>query len=131
MIINFNNGNYGFRFHQWDIYKDVGIFRNEINQLLKVFPKEEKYVLVDQAKRALNSVVLNIAEIVNQNADKDTKIYINRSHCLSDEVVVCLDCALDDGYITKEKNDKVLQKISSLAKRLKGFTRQLSVKSQY
>jgi len=127
--MTYDNDNYGFRFKEWDIYKDARIFRSEINELLKTFPKEEKYVLVDQTKRALNSIVLNIAESANRNTDKDRKTYINRAHCSLDEVVSCLDCALDDGYLTKEHHKEILIKASSLAKRLRGFTKQLSLSS--
>jgi len=124
--MTFNDDNYGFRFRKWDIYIDARAFRAEINKLLKVYPKEEKYALTDQTKRALNSIILAIAESANRNTDKDMKLYINRAHCSLDEVVACLDCALDDGYITKEKHNENLQKASSLARRLRGFTRQLS-----
>ncbi|MBI4120447.1 MAG: four helix bundle protein [Parcubacteria group bacterium] len=118
--------NYGFRFREWDIYKDARSFRVEINKLLSTYPKEEKYVLVDQTKRALNSIVLNIAESANKNTDKDMRLYINRAHCSLDEVVACLDCALDDSYISKDRYHDAMQLASSLAKRLRGFTSHLS-----
>lgn len=124
--MTFDNDKYGFRFREWDIYKDARAFRIEINFLLKTYPKEEKYALVDQTKRALNSIVLNIAESTNKNTDKDMRLYINRAHCSLDEVVACLDCALDDGYITESQCQEILQKASSLAKRLRGFTNKLS-----
>lgn len=118
--------NYGFRFRDWDIYKDSRKFRIEINEILKTYPKEEKYSLVDQTKRALNSIVLNIAEGSNKNTDKDTRVYINRAQGSLDEVVACLDCALDDKYITNEQHDLILKQASSLAKRLKAFATHLS-----
>ena len=117
---------YGFKFREWDIYKDAREFRKDINELLKKYPKEEKFALIDQTKRALNSIILNIAEGANKNTDKDMRVYINRAHCSLDEVVACLDGAFDDGYITKEKQDAILQRASSLAKRLRAFTKQLS-----
>src|SRR3989344_850704 len=120
------NNNFGFRFRDWDIYKDALKFRNDINELLKTLPKEEKYDLIDQGKRALNSIILNIAESANKNSDKDTRLYINRAQCSLDEVVACLDCALQDGYITQSQHAKALEKASSLAKRLKAFTVHLS-----
>jgi len=126
MTMIFDKDEYGFRFREWDIYKDARMFRVEIDALLKTYPKEEKYALVDQTKRALNSIVLNIAESANKNTDKDMRVYINRAHCSLDEVVSCLDCALDDGYITKEKRAETLKVASSLAKRLRAFTKQLS-----
>lgn len=117
---------YGFRFREWDIYKDGRTFRIEINKLLKNYPKEEKYALVDQTKRALNSILLNIAEGSNKSTDKDARVYINRAHTSLDEVVSCLDCALDDGFITQEQHKQSLINASSLAKRLRRFSRHLS-----
>jgi len=124
--MTFDDDNYGFRFREWDIYKDARQFRIEVNKLLKTYPKEEKYTLIDQIKRALNSIILNIAESANRNTDKDMRVYINRAHCSLDEVVACLDCALDDEYIIREQHTEVLKKASSLAKRLRGFTSKLS-----
>lgn len=120
------NDKYGFRFREWDIYKDARVLRKEINKILKTFPSDEKYSLVDQTKRALNSIALNIAESTNKNTDKDMRVYINRSHCSLDEVIACLDCALDEKYITEEQHDGLLQKASSLAKRLRAFNQYLS-----
>ena len=57
---------------------------------------------------------------------KDTRLYINRAHCSLDEVTACLDCALDDKYISKEDHNLVLEKARSLAKRLRKFTEHLS-----
>jgi len=124
--MTFDNDNYGFRFREWDIYKDAREFRIEINKLLKNYPQEEKYALVDQTKRALNSMIFNIAESTNKNTDKDMRVYINRAHCSLDEVVACLDCALDDGYISQKEHEEKLKQAQSLAKRLRKFTRHLS-----
>lgn len=117
---------YGFRFKNWNIYTDAQEFRNEINKILKKYPQEEKYALTDQTKRALNSIILNIAEGSNRNSDKDKKVFINRAHSSLDEVVACLDCALNDKYIEKPKYEELLTKASGLAKRLRKFTQHLS-----
>lgn len=126
MMMTYDSDEYGFRFRKWDIYKDTRMFRIEVNKLLRDYPTEEKYVLIDQTKRALNSIILCIAEGANRSTDKDMKLYINRAQTSLDEVVACLDCALDDGYVTNEKHRIILEKASSLAKRLRGFTKQLS-----
>ncbi len=124
-----NDNNYGFRFRDWNVYNDAREFRREVNDLLKTFPREEKYALVDQAKRALNSIILNIAESANKNTDKDMRVYINRAHCSLDEVVACLDCALDDKYINEEQLKEKSHKASSLAKRLRAFNNKLATKN--
>ena len=117
---------FGFRFRNWKIYKDSRQFRIEINQSLKNYPKEEKYALVDQTKRALNSILLNLAESANKNTDKDMRVYINRAECSLDEVVACLDCALDDKYITESQHSEYLTKADELAKQFRGFNNHLS-----
>jgi len=117
---------YGFRFRDWDIYKDALNFRREVGRLLKKYPREEIYSLVDQTKRALNSIILNIAEGANKSTDKDTRLYINRAHGSLDEVVSCTDCSLQDEYISQTEHGRILLIASSLGKRLKGFAIHLS-----
>jgi four helix bundle protein len=116
---------FGFRFRDWDIYKDARLLRKEIKMLTKNFPVEERFALTDQTHRALNSIILNIAEASSKNTDKDTRLYINRAQCSLDEVVGCLDCAYDDGYVNSAQHEEVLEKASSLAKRLRGFSNHL------
>ncbi|MBW8051030.1 MAG: four helix bundle protein [Cytophagales bacterium] len=118
---NNNEDDFGFRFRNWDIYKDAREFRKFVNALLKKYPKEEQFRLVDQTKRALNSIVLQISEGANRNTDKDTRVYINRSHTSLDEVVGAMDCALDDRYINNHEHREVLLRAKSLAKRLRKF----------
>ena len=127
MTLTAKKDEYGFRFRNWDIYKDARDFRNEINEILKTYPKEEKYSLVDQTKRALNSIILNTSEGANKNTDKDMRVYINRAQSSLDEVVACLDCALDDKYINKKQHETILVKASGLAKRFGGFNKFLSL----
>ena len=101
-------------------------FRREILKLVKHFPKEELYSLVDQIRRALNSILLNLAEGSNKNTDKDTRVYINRSQGSLDEVVACLDCALDDNYIDSGQHEVALVQAEALAKQLTNFSIYLS-----
>src|SRR3989344_2956115 len=107
------NNNYGFQFRNWDVYNDARSLRLEVEKIIRRFPKEEQYALVDQTKRALLSVILNIAESANKSTDKDMRLYINRAHCSLDEVVASFDCALDSGYINKERHEEILQKASN------------------
>jgi len=117
---------YGFRFRDWAIYKDARQLRIEINKLMEIWPNEEKFALIDQTRRALNSIILNIAESANKKTDKDMRLYINRSHCSLDEVVACLDCGLDSEYIGKLNHEEFLIKAQNLAKQLTSFTVYLS-----
>lgn len=119
-------GRDNFRFRDWPVYKDARVFRINVMKVVRTFPLEEKYALSDQAKRALNSILLNLAEGANKNTDKDTRLFVNRAHCSLDEVIACTDCAVDDGYITEALQKEVLQEANALAKQLKGFSMYLS-----
>jgi four helix bundle protein len=115
-----------FRFREWPVYNDSRKFRLEVNQLMKkYFPKDELYLLIDQIRRALNSLILNIAEGANRTTDKDTNSFINRALTSLDEVVAGLDCAHDDGYIDTETFELYLIKAENIAKQLRGFSNHL------
>lgn len=116
----------GFRFRNWPVYEDARNFRLNMKKLIILFPKTELYSLIDQISRALNSILLNLAEGSNKNTDKDTRVYVNRAQGSLDEVVACLDCALDDGFITSEQHAEACALAGALAKQLKGFTFYLS-----
>src|SRR3989338_457286 len=101
-----------FRFRDWDIYRDARVFRVKLNKIAKNFPPEEKFALGDQSRRALNSIILNIAESANKSTDKDRRLYI-RAHCSLDETVACADCALDSIYITESQHKEILRDADS------------------
>ncbi len=120
----------GFRFRDWQVYKDARTFRLSVNKQLSKFPRNELFALTDQTKRALNSILLNLAEGSNKNTDKDTRVYINRSQGSLDEVVSCMDCAMDDNYISEEIHQQVIKGAEGLAKQLKSFSTYLSKSSK-
>ena len=113
---------HGFRFRDWGVYKNARLFRMEMKKIWKKFPTEEAYALTDQIRRATTSILLNIAEGSNKTTDKDTRLYINRALCSLDEVVACLDVALDERYINKEEHLSSFECAAPLARQLKGFT---------
>ncbi len=110
-----------YRFQSWQVYKDARVLRQEINKITKNFPKEELYILTSQIRRAILSVVLQIAEGSNRKTEKDKNNFINRSLTSLDEVVACLDCALDDNYIDLAQNKALLEKIENVSRQLRGF----------
>ena len=112
-----------FRFRNFPVYKDSKKFRKELKELSRQkFTKEEQYNLTSQLWRALNSILLNIAEGSDRYSDTDFSRFLNNSLTSLNEVVACLDCAFDDGYIDAGEQDKYLLKAEGLAKQLKAFS---------
>lgn len=112
-----------FRFREFPVYKDARQLRIEIKRLTRQkFPKEEQYALTSQLWRALDSVILNIAEGTDRYSDTDFSRFLNNSLTSLNEVVACLDSALDDGYIVVEEHTYLLKKIENLYRQLKAFS---------
>ncbi len=111
-----------FRFRQFPVYNDARQFRKELKSLSREkFPKEEQFCLTSQLWRALDSIILNIAEGSDRYSDKDFSHFLNNALTSLNEVVACLDCALDDQYITVGEHTQFFVKAENLVKQLKAF----------
>lgn len=115
-----------FRFLKFPVYKLAKEFRKEIKDFFKKkLPTEEKFLLLDQAFRALNSICLNIAEGSNRASDKDFARFLNEALTSLEEVICCLDLAMDDNYITETEFKEKLLKAEKLGKQLIAFQKRL------
>ena len=111
-----------FRFREFPVYKEARKFRRDLKQLSKKkFPQEENYVLRQQLWRALDSIILNIAEGSNKHSDKEFSRFLNIALSSLNEVVACLECALDDNYIAKEDYCEYLDRAENITRQLKAF----------
>jgi len=79
-----------YNFENLKIYHLANSFVLEIYELAKKFPKEEMFGLTSQIKRAVISVVLNIAEGSGKNTKKDFAKFISQSVGSLVEVKACL-----------------------------------------
>lgn len=115
-----------FRFRDFPVYEDARKFRFELRSVIrKEFPNEERFGLMSQIFRALDSVVLNIAEGTDRGTDKDFAHFLNNSHTSLNEVVSCLDLACDDEYITDKDLQIFLKKAEKLANQITAFRKKL------
>lgn len=111
-----------FRFRDFPVYQEARKFRIKAKALSRKFPVKEQYVLTPQLWRALDSVLLNIAEGSERYSDKDFSHFLNNSFTSLGEVVSCFDLAFDDGYITKKELDDISTDAEALGKQLKAFS---------
>jgi|SRR3989344_5972369 len=115
-----------FRFREFPVYKIVREFRKTVKGLSKTkFPVTEQYCLTQQLWRALDSILLNIAEGSDKYSDIDFGRYLNIALGSINEVVACLDVALDDGYITAKEHEEFLKIAEQIVKQLKAFSGRL------
>lgn len=115
-----------FRFRQFSVYRDSLAFQREVKALSrKYFPREEQFCLTSQLWRALDSIILNIAEGADRGSDKDFAHFLNMSHTSLNEGVACLDLALSSSYIEEEIHALYLTKAENLANQLTAFRKKL------
>jgi four helix bundle protein len=111
-----------FRFRKFPVYIDAKQFRKKIKDLSKSFPRDEQYNLTSQLNRAVDSILLNIAEGSDRYSDVDFSRFLNNALTSVNEVVACLDCALDDDYINEADYKQCLMSAEILVRQLKAFS---------
>lgn len=119
-----------FRFREFPVYKEARIVNLEIKNLVKAkFPKDELFSLTNQLRRALDSIILNIAEGSERSSDKDFALFLAHSFASLNEVVACLDIAADNKYITQKELEMLVVKLGNVGNQLTGFRKLLLTKS--
>lgn len=109
------------RFTDLNVWKQARLLKLEIYELIKQFPNEEKYDLVNQLRRSARSVCSNIAEGHGRFTYKDQLHFCIQSRGSLSEVLNHLIDAHDCHYIDKEKLKIIEEKIVSVGKLLNGY----------
>jgi len=114
-----------FRFLNFQVYKDAKELRKNLKELSKKFPKEEDYCLKSQLWRALDSIILNIAEGSDRSTDKDFAHFLNTSNASLNEVVACVDIAYDSNYISETDMNIYVDLCYNLGNQITAFRKKL------
>jgi len=88
-----------YNFEKLEIWKLSLQVIKEVKKITKKFPLEERYVLVDQIKRAALSIGLNVAEGWGRKTKKDFGRFISNAIGSTLEVIACLKVAHNLGYL--------------------------------
>lgn len=108
-------------------YKDLDAWKNamqlvkEIYSLSSKFPKEEKYALTSQTKRAAVSIPSNIAEGLGRQYKKDTIQFLHISRGSLYELETLLNIAVMTKIITEEEFNTVIPSLEKTLQVLNGF----------
>lgn len=88
-------------------YKDLDLYKSakelvlSVYALLRKFPKEEQYALCDQLRRAVISILSNIAEGMGRVFIKEQIHFLEIAYGSLREVDCQLDVACDLGYMSR------------------------------
>ena len=102
----------------------------EIYRMTATFPKEERYGITDQMKRASVSIALNIAEgYARRESQEELKRFLRMALGSAVEMQVLVEFAKDFGYIREERYEEAKEAYESIGKMLNGFIRKLKEKA--
>jgi four helix bundle protein len=107
------------------VWKKAREFKNEVFQLVKNFPSEEKYRLTDQLIRSSRSIAAQIAEGHGKRTNKDKIKYCTQARGSLSETINHLIDAFDCSYINAEQLQRFRGKILEVERILNGYIRYL------
>lgn len=108
-----------------DLWKRSIDFVVAIYRLTDNFPKEEKFGLTSQLRRAAVSVAANVAEGAAKTSTKDFRRYLSNSQGSASEIETELQIALRLNYVD-EADFKVLSKdLDDVGRMITGLSRSL------
>jgi four helix bundle protein len=114
-----------FRFKNFKVYQDSKRFCKSGLDIVENEIKGKDKDLASQIRRALNSIILNIAESSADNSDVEFARFFGISIRSAYEVVAGFDLALLYGMIVEEQNEKIESDAQELVKQLSAFRNSL------
>jgi four helix bundle protein len=108
-------------FRDLEVWKESRKLRNRIQEVVKEFPKEEKYRIVDQIIRSSRSVTANIAEGYGRYHYQENIQFCRQARGSLVETIDHLVTAQDCGYITEDSFNELELTYNQILKMLNGY----------
>lgn len=117
-------------FEDLEVWKKARVVKKEVSILVKSFPDEEKYRLVDQLKRSTRSIGTQISEGHGRQTYPDRiRFCVIARGSLSETLNHLID-AWDENFITDEQMQLFRNKITEVEKVLNGYISYLERKAK-
>ncbi len=113
---------YIYSFEKLQVWQDAIALSKSIYLITETFPNDEKFGLVNQLRRASNSVSSNLAEGTSRVTDKDKAHFTTMAYSSLMEVLNHLVLSKELGFLKEENyNDlrKEIYKISNMLNALR------------
>ena len=117
-----------FSFEKLEVYDKARALVTDVYRIQGEFPKEEKYGLGDQVRRAAVSITANLAEGSGRQSIREKIHFIEIPFGSLMEVFCELQTACDLGYMSEEQFDNLRPQFTDIAKMLSGLRNSLEQK---
>ena len=122
------NENYLFPFEKYEIWQLSIKYSRSIYKLTSQFPKEEKFGLTNQLRRASSSIGANIAEGVTRHSEKDKSRFIEIAFGSLMETAHFLYLSKELDILTEEDFSSIRNQILELSNKTNSFYKVLNPK---
>lgn len=116
---------YHFKFEDLKVYKKAIEFGEIVHNLTINFPREERFELTSQFRRASDSIALNIAE-GSSGTDKQFHNYLGIAWHSAEECIACSTKARLRNYISLEEDEIIREAVTELSKMITTLRRRIS-----
>jgi|SRR3989440_5949925 len=93
-------------------------------------PRDERYALGDQWRRAAYSVALNLAEGASRRGPTEFRRYLDIARSSLHEVEAILELAIAQGYLTEAESEPVRLSRANCARMVYGLLRKMTARSR-
>ncbi|HEX9829891.1 MAG TPA: four helix bundle protein [Bacteroidota bacterium] len=107
------------------MYKRAVLFTKTVRKITGSFPREELYALTSQYRRAVDSIVLNIAEGSGSGSKKEFAKFLSYSIRSGYECGGCADIAVVQKYIDRKTYNELIQETNEIVSMLIGLQRSI------
>ncbi len=121
-----NNKNSYKSFENLDCWKACREVRQDIAKIVKTYPNDERYRLVNDMLRAARSTTHNIAEGFGRFHFQENIQFCRQSRGSLHELKDQLICSLDEGFISIEKYKNGIELVNKAMALLNGYINYLN-----
>jgi four helix bundle protein len=115
--------------HNLDVWKKAVDFVIEVYKVTESFPKEERFGLTSQLRRASVSIPANIAEGAGRKSEKEFLNFLSIAQGSTSEVETELLIAFRLEYLDKNKYNNLLESLDDIGRMLTGLSNHLKKRS--
>lgn len=113
------------KFRSLEVWKKSMDLIEHIYRITKIFPKNEEMGLIQQLRRASNSISLNIAEGSGAESDKDFRRFLCIARRSSYELMCGIEIAGRLEYLSSNKCVQILDRCDEISAMISAFMKRL------
>lgn len=115
--------------HNLDVWKKAVDFSVEIYRFTEKFPKEERFGLTSQIRRAAVSIAANISEGAGRKSNKDFLRFLSMAQGSASELETEVLIAHRLGYFDEREFKEIRDKLDDIGRMITGLCRYIEQKA--